>query len=58
MNNKCCRCENKSYKFCSDCIDSDCIDYKHFKPTCTYEEWKQKRKEDSRRDNGKHRKTR
>lgn len=46
---KCCRCANKSYTFCFNCRDND-----NFKAECTYEEWKQKRKEESRRKkNGK-----
>lgn len=50
---KCCRCENKSYTYCSTCIEDS-----NFKPTCTYEEWKQIRKKESRKNSGKFRKTR
>lgn len=42
---KCCRCENKSFTFCLNCKNSS-----NFKAECTYDEWKQKRKEKSRRE--------
>ena len=50
---KCCRCENKSYTYCSTCTEDS-----NFKPICTYEEWKQIRKKESRKSSGKLRKTR
>lgn len=40
---KCCRCENKSFIGCSGCIKGS-----NFKPTCSYEEWKRRRKNESR----------
>lgn len=42
---KCCRCTNKSFKNCPECKNGS-----NFDAECTYEEWKQKRKEESRRD--------
>lgn len=51
---KCCRCSNKSFTYCSTCKDDS-----NFEPECTYEEWKRKRKEESRRTTvGKSRKAR
>ena len=40
----CCRCANKSFTGCSICRD-----YSNFEPTCTYEEYKQRRKEETRK---------
>lgn len=42
---KCCRCTNKSFTGCLECKNGS-----NFDAECTYEEWKQKRKEESRRD--------
>ena len=42
---KCCRCENKSFTFCLECRNNS-----NFKAECTYDEWKQKRKEETRRN--------
>ena len=41
---KCCRCSNKSFTGCLECKNSS-----NFNPECTYEEYKQKRKEETRR---------
>ena len=42
---QCCRCENKSFAGCSECKDGS-----NFKSECTYEEYKKKRKEETRRN--------
>lgn len=42
---KCCRCENKCYTYCRTCDGNS-----NFKAVCSYEEWKQKRKEESKHD--------
>lgn len=49
----CYRCENKSYTYCSTCVSGS-----NFKPLYTYEEWKQIRKKESRKNSGKPRKVR
>lgn len=49
----CYRCENKSYTYCSTCVNDS-----NFKSSVTYEEWKQNRKKESRKNSGKLRKTR
>lgn len=41
---KCCRCANKSFTGCSVCRDNS-----NFEPECSYEEYKRRRKEESRR---------
>ena len=41
---KCCRCLNKNYMNCSVCKGDS-----NFIPMCTYEEWKKRRKEETRR---------
>ena len=41
----CCRCANKGFKGCSVCRD-----YSNFEPTCTYEEYKKRRKEETRKE--------
>lgn len=43
---KCCRCVNKSFNGCLECRNSS-----NFKAECTYDEWKKRRKNETKGGN-------